>query len=183
MTRFDEMLRRGLMDANLAQYETVLRHANDMQPDFSPYYLRERTRMLTDPWEWARRRSVRRRIDWRLIAIAAALLLLSACAYAVVTGQFSQWFPRLGVDPAAPEVSEEVLSRTGTVIEQSQTVGDATLTLHAAVWDGSGVYLSFDIQGMDSPEEVQRYAPFYPMDFRLILREDNKMEYERNGVV
>ena len=36
MTRFDEMLRRGLMDANLAQYETVLQHANDMQPDFSP---------------------------------------------------------------------------------------------------------------------------------------------------
>lgn len=185
MTRFDEMLRRGLMDANLAQYETVLRHANDMQPDFSPYYLRERTRMLADPWEWGRRRSVRRRIDWRLIAIVAALLLLSACAYAVVTGQFSQWFPRLGVDPAAPEVSEDVLSRTGTVIEQSQTVGDTTVTLNAAVWDGNCVYLSLVIDCPNIPEELTPGSPLayslFTEDCSLKLREDQWKTYVREN--
>lgn len=180
MTQFDEILRRGLMDANLAQYETVLQHANDMQPDFSPHYLRERTRMLADPWGWVRRWSGRKRLDWRLIAIVAALLLLSACAYAVATGQFSQWFPRLGVDPAAPDETEEVLSRTGTVIEQSQTVGNATVTLNAALWDGSDVWLSFDIEGIDIPEDVQQYYPLWSVDCRLILREDQMKEYAEN---
>ena len=105
MTRFESSLRRGLMDANLAQYERVLQEADAAQPDFSPSYLRERMRLLADPWGWMRRREAagprrRRRLDWRVIAIAAALLLLSACAYAAATGQFSQWFPRMGADPS-----------------------------------------------------------------------------------
>ena len=95
MTLFESSLRRGLMDANLAQYERVLQYADAAQPDFSPSDLRERMRLLADPWGWMRRREAagprrRRRLDWRVIAIAAALLLLSACAVAVVTGQFAQ---------------------------------------------------------------------------------------------
>ena len=180
MTQFDGLLRRALMDANLAQYERALQSVEAREPDFSPGYLRERMRVLADPQGWARRRSGgRRRLDWRLIAIVAALLLLSACAYAVVTGQFSQWFPRLGVDPKAPEVSEEVLNRTGTAIEQSQTVGDATVTLHAAVWDGSDVWLSFAIESPDIPEEVRQYTPIYGGDCRLLLRDDQSEEYAR----
>ena len=50
MTRFESSLRRGLMDANLAQYEKVLRRADAEEPEFSPAYLRERTRLLADPW-------------------------------------------------------------------------------------------------------------------------------------
>ncbi|WP_325198985.1 hypothetical protein [Oscillibacter sp.] len=180
MTQFDMLLRRALMDANLAQYERALRSVEAGEPDFSPGYLRERMRLLADPWAWARRRSGgRKRLDWRLIAIVAALLLLSACAYAVATGQFSQWFPRLGVDPKAPEVSEEVLNRTGTAIQQSQTVGDATVTLHAAVWDGSDVWLSFAIESPGIPEEVRQYTPIYGGDCRLRLRDDQSEEYAR----
>ena len=36
MTRFDAALRRGLMDANLAQYEKVLQRADAREPEFSP---------------------------------------------------------------------------------------------------------------------------------------------------
>lgn len=183
MTQFDILLRQALMDANLAQYRRALQSVEAKEPDFSPVYLRERMRVLADPQGWGRRRSGgRRRLDWRIIAIAAALLLLSACAVAAVTGQFSQWFPRLGVDQGAPEVSEEVLSRTGTAIEQSQTVGDATVTLHAAVWNGTDLWVSMDIESPNIPEEVQRYTPLYMADCRFFLRDDQWEEYTRNQV-
>ena len=119
---------------------------------------------------------------WRLAAIVAAMLLLSACAYAVVTGQFSQWFTWFGVNPNAPEQSEEVLRRTGTVIEQSQTVGDTTLTLNAAVWDGTYIYLSFTIESPSLPEDLQAYTPLHTGDCRLIMRQDQWEEYITNRV-
>lgn len=184
MTRFDDCLRRGMMDANIAQYEYAIQKAESHELDASPRYFRERMRLLADPWGWARQQEQNnqhrgKRLNWRLIAIIAALLLLSACAYAVVTGQFSQWFSRLGMDPEAPETSEDVLSRTGTVIQQSQTVGDATVTLNAALWDGTDVWLSIVIESPDIPEEVQQYTPLYTGDCRLILQDDQWMEYER----
>ena len=182
MTQFDMLLRRALMDANLAQYERALQSVEDKEPDFSPRYLRERMRLLADPQGWGRQAGGRKRLDWRLIAIVAAMLLLSACAYAVATGQFSQWFPRLGVDPEAPEVSEEVLSRTGTAIEQSQTVGDTTVTLNAAVWDGTYIYLSFTIESPSLPEDLQAYTPLHTGDCRLIMRQDQWEEYITNRV-
>ena len=154
MTQFDFLLRRALMDANLAQYESALQSAEAGDFDFSPRYLRERTRVLADPQGWEQSRSGgRRRLNWRIAAIAAALLLLSACAYAVVTGQFSQWFPSRGVNPQAPETSEEVLGRTGTLIEETRTEGDAAITLNAAVWDGESLLLSIVMKCPDIPEE------------------------------
>lgn len=181
MRQFDEMLRRGLMEANLAQYETVLERLPEWEIDFSPAYRRERMRLLADPWGWVRRRAGgrRTRLNWRLIAIIAALLLLSACAYVVATGQFSQWFPRRGVDPKAPETSEEVLSGTGTVIGQSLTVGDETVTLNAAVWDGEHVWLSLAVEAPYIPEDVRQY-PLYTGGCRLTLREDQWAAYTKN---
>lgn len=157
MTQFDILLRRALMDANLAQYEQALQSADSAEPDVSPSYLRERARLLADPQGWEQQRSGppgRRRLNWKVIAIAAALLLLSACAYAVATGQFSQWFPQLRANPNAPEQSEEFLGRTGTVIEESQTVNGETVTLHAAVWDGETLLLSLSAQVPDLSEKV-----------------------------
>ena len=185
MTQFDQLLRRALMDANLNQYERALQNAD--AAEFSPRYLRERMRLLADPWAWMRRRELarpgRRRVNWRIAALAAALLLLSACAVAAVTGQFSQWFSQLGVNPAAPEQSEEVLSRTGTAIEQSQTVGDTTVTLNAAVWDGTYIYLSFTIESPSLPDDLQAFTPLHTGDCRLIMRQDQWEEYERNRVI
>lgn len=103
MTWFDQMLPQALMDANLADLEDAFRQTEDAEVRFSPRYLRERMKLLADPWGWIERRSGRRRrLDWKLVGLAAALLLLSACAAAAFTGQFSQWFPWLGVNPAAP---------------------------------------------------------------------------------
>ncbi|WP_300764531.1 DUF4179 domain-containing protein [uncultured Oscillibacter sp.] len=182
MTQFDMLLRRALMDANLAQYERALQSVEDKEPDFSPRYLRERMRLLADPQGWGRQAGARKRLDWRLAAIVAAMLLLSACAYAVATGQFSQWFTWFGVNPNAPEQSEEVLRRTGTVIEQSQTVGDTTVTLNAAVWDGTYIYLSFTIESPSLPEDLQAYTPLHTGDCRLIMRQDQWEEYMTNRV-
>lgn len=181
MTQFDSSLRRALMDANLAQYERALQSAEAVE--FSPRYLRERMRLLADPWGWERRRAGgRKRLNWRIAAIAAALLLLSACAAAVATGQFSQWFTWFGVNPENPEQSEEVLSRTGTVIQQSQTVGDTTLTLNAAVWDGTYIYLSFTIESPSLPDDLQAFTPLHTGDCRLIMRQDQWEEYVTNRV-
>ena len=92
MTQFEDRLRRGMMDANVAQYERVIQKAESQELDASPQYYRERSELLAGPWDWAKQRNRihGKRLDWRLIAIVAALLLLSACAVAVVTGQFAQ---------------------------------------------------------------------------------------------
>ena len=184
MTPFDSDLRRGLMDANLAQYERLLKTANSAEMDFSPSYLRERTRLLADPWGWVKRRERPgpRRMNWRLIAIAAALLLLSACAVAVVTGQFSQWFPTIRMDPKAPEVSEEIVSRMGTVIGEPQTVDGASVTLNAAVWDGQELRLSLTAEVPDLPEDFSSEAPFYDLECRLRLAEDQREAYLRKEI-
>ena len=47
-------------------------------------------------------------------------------------GQFSRWFSSLGINPKTPKASEEVLSRMGTAVKQSKTVGKTTVTLNAA---------------------------------------------------
>ena len=180
MRQFDSSLRRALMDANLAQYERVLQNAD--AADFSPAYLRERMRLLADPWGWMRRRELTahrrgRRLNWRLIAVIAALLLLSACAVAVVTGQFSQWFPRFEADPRAPEATEEILGRMGTVIEQSRTVDGVTATLNAALWDGSSLRMSLILTAPDIPEEVTKETHLYTEECTLSLPEEDWKKY------
>ena len=187
MTWFDQMLPQALMDANLADLEDVFRQTEDAEVRFSPRYLRERMKLLADPWGWIERRSGRRRrLDWKLVGLAAALLLLSACAAAAFTGQFSQWFPWLGVNPDAPEASEDIMARMGTVIEQSQTADGMTVTLHAAVWDGETLRLSLTAEKPDMPEEWNeefwRESWIYWEDCRLSMRRDQLEDYARREV-
>lgn len=189
MTWFDQMLPQALMDAGLADLEDVFRQAEDAEVRFSPRYLRERMKLLADPWSWAERRerSGRRRgLDWKLAALAAALLLLSACAAAAFTGQFSQWFPWLGVNPDAPETSEDIMARMGTVIEQSQTADDMTVTLHAAVWDGETLRLSLTAEKPDMPgewsEEFWRGSWIYQEECGLTMRRDQLEDYARGEI-
>lgn len=189
MTWFDQALPQALMDANLADLEDVFRQTEDAEVRFSPRYLRERMKLLADPWKWIERQERsgrRRRLDWKLAALAAALLLLSACAAAAFTGQFSQWFPWLGVNPDAPEASEDIMARMGTVIEQSQTADDMTVTLHAAVWDGETLRLSVTAEKPNMPaewnEEFWRGSWICQEACRLSMRRDQLEDYTRKEV-
>lgn len=92
----------------------------------------------------------RRRRRWAVAAIAA-VLVLSACGYAAVTGQFSQWFWNRA-DSQTPELSEDLLASMGTIIGQSQTVNGITVTLNGAIWDGKSIVLSLSLEGADLPE-------------------------------
>ena len=102
MTQFDRLLRQGLMDANLAQYESVLRQADSVQPDFSPRYLRERMRMLANPWKWAKRRPALGRGLSRGVAVAIAILLLATVAAAVTAPFWMSFFG--GLDQRQQEI-------------------------------------------------------------------------------
>lgn len=181
MTPFEEYLRRGMMDANVAQYGRVIHRMEARELDATPKYYRERMRLLADPWDWAKRwtGTGRRNLNWRLIAVIAALLLLSACAVAVATGQFAQWFPGIWMDPKAPEVSEEIVGRMGTVIGVPQTVDGASVTLNAAVWDGLELRLSLTADIPDLPEDFSPDAAFYDLECHLTLAEDQREAYLR----
>ena len=98
----------------------------------------------------------RRRRRARLIAGIAAALVLSACGYAVATGQFSRWFWNLAQDPKSPETSETILSSIGTVISQSQTANGVTATLNGALWDGDTLQLSISLAGESLPKDPLR---------------------------
>ncbi len=188
MMPFDQMLPQALMDANLADLESIFQSTEDVEVRFSPWYLRERMKLLAYPGKWMEAHpGRRRRLDWKLIALAAALLLLlSACAAAAFTGQFSQWFPWLGVNPGAPEASEDVMARMGTVIEQSQTADDMTVTLHAAVWDGETLRLSVTAEKPDMPEawseELWRGSWIYWEECHFSMRRDQLEDYTRREV-
>lgn len=94
MRQFDTLLRQGLMDANLDQYERVLRQAGDEEPAFSPQYRRARRCLLEDPWGWERqpvRPVLRRGISRGMAAVIAALLLITAAA-AVAVPLWSAFF-------------------------------------------------------------------------------------------
>lgn len=98
------------------------------------------------------------------------------------TGQFSQWFSSLGINPKTPKASEEVLSRMGTAIKQSKTVGNTTVTLNAAIWNGEDLWLSFDVKSPSIPEEVQQYTSLSTEKCSLKLRDDQWKEYTRNNL-
>lgn len=187
MMPFDQMLPQALMDANLADLESIFQPAEDVEVRFSPWYLRERMKLLENPGKWMEEhRGRRRRLDWKLVGLAAALLLLSACAAAAFTGQFSQWFPWLGVNPDAPEASEDIMARMGTVIEESQTADDMTVTLHAAVWDGETLRLSVTAEKPGMPAEWDeafwRGSWIYWEECRLSMRRDQLEDYTRKEV-
>lgn len=108
MTQFDMLLRRALMDANVAQYETVIRQVEATEPDFSPSYLRERARLLADPWGWMkqRTRSVPRHRIPRSIAVAIVALLLVTAAAAVTVSLWVSYFG--GLDQRQQEIVDDM---------------------------------------------------------------------------
>ena len=89
MCNFDQWLRDALIDANLLLFENVLADADTREFDFSPQYLRERTRILADPFGWSKRRSrsggsrAARSIACAVLVCALALGTLMAASPAV----------------------------------------------------------------------------------------------------
>ena len=57
MQAFDDLLRQGLMEANLIEYTSELDNLPGWNPDFSPKYRRGRKRLLANPRTWMRRRA------------------------------------------------------------------------------------------------------------------------------
>lgn len=104
MTQFDALLRQGLMDANLAQYECILKQIETETPDFSPQYRRERMRLLASPWNWGKKqtRPVLRRGIFRGIAVAIAVILLATAAVAVTAPLWITFFG--GLDQRQQEI-------------------------------------------------------------------------------
>ncbi len=134
---------------------------------------------------------------WKRLAsglLALALLASLSCAALAAepkktveespkpAGQFSQWFSSLGINPKTPKASEEILSRMGTAIKQSKTVGNTTVTLNAAIWNGEDLWLSFDVKSPNIPEEVQQYTSLSTEKCSLKLRDDQWKEYTRNNL-
>ena len=90
-----------------------------------------------------------------LIAVIAAVLILTACGYAAVSGQFSDWFWNV-TDQEDPPAAEDLLASMGTVIDQSQTVNGTTMTLHGAIWDGESLMLSLTVENESIPTDHWR---------------------------
>lgn len=95
----------------------------------------------------------RKRKFHRMIAVVAALFLLSACGYAAIS-QYSHWFWNYAENPHSPEDSEDLLASMGTVIGQSQTVNGVTATLHGALLDTDTILLSLTFEGDDFPDTL-----------------------------
>lgn len=94
-------------------------------------------------------------------------------------GPFSKWFPRLELDPKAPEATEAVLARMGTAIQQSKTAGGVTATLNGAVWDGDTVRLSLVVKAPNLPKEVEKGTNLYTEECGLTMPEEKWKEYVR----
>lgn len=108
MRQFDNLLRQGLMDANLAQYERVLRQAEAGAPDFTSQYRRERIRLLAAPWAWEKRRGqpMLHRGILRGVAIAVAVLLLVIAAAAASVSLWMAFFG--GLDQRQQEIVNDM---------------------------------------------------------------------------
>lgn len=104
MRQFDALLRQGLMDANLSQYESLLRQAEAKEPDFSPRYRRERMRLLASPWNWMKRQAqpILRRKIIRGVAAAVAVILLVTAAAAIAVPLWIAFFG--GLDQRQQEI-------------------------------------------------------------------------------
>lgn len=129
MTRFDILLRRALMDANLAQYQQVLQGADAPETDFSPGYLQERMRLLADPQGWGRRQgrpAPRRRLPRGIAAAIAALLLITAAA-AVTVSLWVSYFG--GLDRRQQEIigDMEVSGEEAEKTEAEKTAAESLL--------------------------------------------------------
>ena len=76
---FRGLVRSALLEATRREYAYILEAEDLPDPDFSPRYLRERARLLADPFGYARRRA--RPLWKRAVRTAACILLCAGIAF------------------------------------------------------------------------------------------------------
>ena len=76
---FRGLVRSALLEATRREYAYILEAEDLPHPDFSPRYLRERARLLADPFGYARRRA--RPLWKRAVRTAACILLCAGIAF------------------------------------------------------------------------------------------------------
>lgn len=138
MSEFDSRLRDGLMDANLLDYASVLGPAGG--PDLSPRLLRERTRLLADPFGWARRRG---RPLWKRAARTAAC---AALACAVALGSLMAVSPdvRAAVLSWLREISGNLVTYSPVKTGETAQPQDWRLTWVPEGWQVQSLYIGAD---------------------------------------
>ena len=125
MLWFDESLRQELMEAALEELEPTLEKLTCWEQERSPRYRRERTRLLTDPWGWAKRRV---RPAWKRIARNVACVLL-ACTVA-----FGALLAASPTVRAAVSTWLRQITQNGTSTTVTYTSGDPEEAAPALPW-------------------------------------------------
>ena len=115
----------------------------------------------------------KRIISPMLAAVTMLALCTSALAYSE-PAQFSDWLLSAA---GSQEETKEALASTGTVLGKSQTVNGVTLTLEGAVWNGSLLQLSFDIQGADIPKDIPSGTTLSRDSSQITMPEDQRRIY------
>ena len=191
MRQFDVLLRQGLMDANLAQYESVLERADAREPDFSPRYLRERMRLLADPWGWEKRQPERpmlRRGITRGAAVAIAVIVLAVTAVAVSAPLWITFFGGLdqrqqeiisdmeisGEEPEKPEPE-----KSDSFLPPPAEHGGVTVTPLSILGAKNQLYLVLEIR---APEGTV-FHPDDELDLHGSLRPSDQWRAEHPGEI
>lgn len=125
MLWFDETLRQELMEAALEELEPTLESLTGWEQELSPRYRRERVRLLTDPWGWAKRRG---RPAWKRIARNVACVLL-ACTVA-----FGALLAANPTVRAAVSTWLRQITQNGTSTAVTYTSGDPEKAAPALPW-------------------------------------------------
>ena len=115
----------------------------------------------------------KRIVSLLLAAVTVLALCTSALAYSE-PAQFSDWL----LSAAGSQIkAKEALASAGTVLGQSQTVNGVTLTLEGAVWNGSLLQLSFEIQGADIPKDIPSGTTLNRDSSQITMPEDQRRVY------
>lgn len=135
MSKFESLVRRALMDANLLQFETVLKNADSMNPDFSPRYRRDRLHLLADPFGWMKRKA---QSIWKKALRNVACVLL-ACTLTLGTLMAVSPTVRAAVLNWLREISGNLI----TYSTVSKTEGDALPSNWRITWLPEGWRLEY----------------------------------------
>ncbi len=138
MQAFDDLLRQGLMEANLIEYTSELDNLPGWNPDFSPKYRRGRKRLLANPRTWMRRRA---QPAWKRAARTAACVLL-ACTLA-----FGALMAASPTVRAAVNTWLRQITRNSQSVEIQYSPSDPNETALTLPWRISGLPEGWTMEG------------------------------------